>query len=127
VVVCTPDVSSIRDADRVIGLLYSRSITPKLIVNRIVPAMVARGDMLSHEDVIDVLSVDLLGLVPMDDQVVVSTNTGTPLVMHNQSLAGQAFRRIAKRLNGETDLPIKVPATKKGMWNKFSHKLLGLK
>ncbi len=89
--------------------------------------MVAKGDMLSHEDVIDVLSVELLGLVPMDDQVVISTNMGMPLVMHNTSPAGQAFRRIAKRLNGETDLPIKVPTSKKGMWNTLSHKLLGLK
>lgn len=123
IVVCTPDVSSIRDADRVIGLLYSRSITPRLIVNRIVPEMVARGDMLSHEDVMDVLSIDLLGLVPMDDQVVISTNTGMPLVMHNQSMAGQAFRRIAKRINGEPDLPILIPSAKIGMWNRITQKL----
>ncbi|MBF0201737.1 MAG: septum site-determining protein MinD [Desulfamplus sp.] len=123
IVICTPDVSSVRDADRVIGLLYSRSITPKLIVNRIVPDMVAKGNMLSHEDVMDVLSIDLLGLVPMDDQVVISTNTGMPLVMHNQSPAGQAFRRIARRINGEVDLPIQVPSARVGMWNKISQKL----
>lgn len=123
IVVCTPDVSSIRDADRVIGLLYARSISPRLVVNRIIPEMVARGDMLSHEDVMDVLSIDLLGLVPMDDQVVISTNTGMPLVMQNQSLAGQAFRRIAKRINGE-DLPIQVPtAMKTGFWSKITQKL----
>ncbi len=123
VVMCTPDVSSVRDADRVIGLLYSRSITPRLIVNRIIPDMVDRGEMLSHEDVMDVLSIDLLGLVPMDNQVVISTNMGMPLVLHNQSLAGQAFRRIAKRLNGETDLPVQVPSSRTGIWNKISHKL----
>ncbi len=123
IVVCTPDVSSIRDADRVIGLLYSRSITPKLIVNRIVPNMVEKGDMLSHDDVIDVLSVDLLGLVPMDEQVVILTNTGTPLVTNNQSTAGQAFRRIARRVNGETDLPIQVPAVSSGVWGRFAQKL----
>lgn len=122
-VICTPDVSSVRDADRVIGLLYARSITPKLIVNRIVPEMVARGDMLSHEDVIEVLSIELAGLVPMDDQVVISTNTGVPLVMQNDSKAGQAFRRIAKRLNGEADLPIEVPTLKAGMWNRFTQKI----
>lgn len=126
IVVCTPDVSSVRDADRVIGLLYARSITPRLVVNRIMPEMVAKGDMLSHEDVMDVLSIDLLGLVPMDNQVVISTNTGVPLVMQNQSLAGQAFRRIAKRINGETDLPILVPASRTGMWNRISQ-ILGLK
>lgn len=125
-VVCTPDVSAVRDADRVIGLLYARSITPKLIVNRIVPAMVARGDMLSHEDVMEVLSIELAGLVPMDDHVVISTNTGVPLVMRNESKAGQAFRRIARRLNGEADLPIEVPGAKTGIWNRFTHKF-GLK
>ena len=122
-VVCTPDVSSVRDADRVIGLLYARSITPKLIVNRIVPEMVARGDMLSHEDVMEVLSVELAGLVPMDDIVVISTNMGMPLVMQNESPAGHAFRRIARRLNGEADLPVVVPVHKTGMWNRFTKKL----
>lgn len=124
IVICTPDVSSIRDADRVIGLLYSRSITPRLIVNRIMPEMVARGDMLSHEDVMDVLSIDLLGLVPMDNQVVISTNSGVPLVMQNQSLAGQAFRRIAKRINGDKDLPIQIPtAMNTGIWSRIIQKL----
>ena len=123
IVICTPDVSSVRDADRVIGLLLSRSISPKIIVNRIVPEMVARGDMLSHEDVVDVLSVELLGLVTMDEQVVVSTNLGMPLVMHNQSPAGQAFRRIARRINGELDVPLKVPACKTGVWSRLTQKL----
>jgi septum site-determining protein MinD len=91
-VICTPEVSSVRDADRVIGLLYSRGITPKLVVNRIVPEMVARGDMLSHEDVVEVLSIDLVGLVEMDNQVVISTNTGLPIVMQKDSRAGEAFR-----------------------------------
>jgi septum site-determining protein MinD len=122
VVICTPDVSSVRDADRVIGLLYARSITPKLVVNRIVPEMVAKGDMLSHEDVIDVLSVPLVGLVPMDQQVIISSNVGLPLVMQNDSAAGQAFRRIARRLNGESDLPIQVPSCKKGMWDMIIRK-----
>ncbi|MCP4116671.1 MAG: septum site-determining protein MinD [Desulfobacteraceae bacterium] len=126
IVVCTPDVSSIRDADRVIGLLYSRSITPRLIVNRIVPEMVSKGDMLSHEDVMEVLSIDLAGLVPMDEQVVIATNTGMPLVLQNDSKAGRAFRRIARRLNGEPELPVEVPSLKGGMWNRFTQKL-GLK
>ena len=124
VVICTPDVSSVRDADRVIGLLYARSITPKLVVNRIVPEMVARGDMLSHEDVMEVLSVPLAGLVPMDQQVVISTNTGLPLVMQSDSPAGKAFRRIARRLNGESDLPIQVPSHKKGMWRRIAGKFV---
>jgi len=123
VVICTPDVSSVRDADRVIGLLYARSITPKLVVNRIVPDMVEKGDMLSHIDMVDVLSIELIGLVPMDDQVVISTNTGAPLVLQKKSMAGTAFRRIAMRLNGMTDLPIRVPKSQERFWKKISTRL----
>jgi len=123
VVICTPEISSIRDADRVIGLLYARSITPKLIVNRIVPEMVERGDMLSHEDVVEVLSIELLGLVEMDTQVVISTNTGIPLVLQKDSNAGQAFRRIAMRLNGQRNLPIEIPQTSKSFWKRVGQKI----
>jgi septum site-determining protein MinD len=123
VVICTPEVSSIRDADRIIGLLYSKKITPKLIVNRIIPAMVEKGDMLSHEDVVDVLSVDLIGLVEMDDQVIVATNTGLPLVMNKESKAGMAFTRIAKRLNGQPDLPVEIPRTQVGLFKKFGRRI----
>ncbi len=122
IVICTPEVSSVRDADRVIGLLYAKQITPRLLVNRIVPEMVERGDMLSHEDVVDVLSIDLVGLVPMDDNVVVATNTGNHLVQNKDSKAGQAFRRVAMRLNGHADLPIEVPQVKKGFWKKIGRK-----
>lgn len=127
VVVCTPEVSSVRDADRVIGLLYARSITPKLIVNRIVPDMVAKGEMLSHEDVVDVLSIELLGLVPLDEMVIISTNTGVPLVSQKGSKGGDAMWRIAMRLNGQADLPIEVPTNKKGFWEKIGLKLAGKK
>jgi septum site-determining protein MinD len=119
IVVCTPDVSSIRDADRVIGLLYAKEIVPLLLINRIAPAMVARGDMLSHEDIIDVLSIKLIGLVPVDDNVVVSSNTGIPLVSRVDSNAGEAFRRVARRLNGQPDLPLEVPGTRTTIWKKL--------
>lgn len=121
--ICTPEVSSIRDADRVIGILYSRSITPRLVVNRIVPEMVARGDMMSHEDVVEVLSIELLGLIPMDEQVVISTNTGIPLVSQKDSKAGEAFRRIAMRLNGHPDVPIQVPRTQRSFFEKLRLKI----
>ncbi|MFN2435486.1 MAG: septum site-determining protein MinD [Desulfotignum sp.] len=124
-VICTPDVSAVRDADRVIGLLYARSLNPKLIVNRLEPARVMRGEMLSHEDVLEVLSIDLAGLVPMDEKVLISSNTGTPLVLQNDSKAGAAFRQIARRLNGE-DVPIEMPVYKTSMWQKIS-KTFGLK
>ncbi len=122
VVVCTPEVSSIPDADRVIGLLCAKNIPSRLLVNRIVPTMVARGDMLSHQDVVDVLSIDLVGLVEADDQVVISTNSGTPIVMQPESKAGQAFKRIALRLNGRPNLPIVVPRVSKSFWKKFGSK-----
>lgn len=127
VVVCTPEVSSVRDADRVIGLLYARSINPKLIVNRIVPDMVEKGEMLSHQDVMDVLSIELLGLIPLDEQVIISTNTGVPLVSQKGSKGGDAMWRIAMRLNGQADLPIEVPTNKKGFWAKIGFKLAGKK
>lgn len=123
VVVCTPEVSSIRDADRVIGLLLAKQIPPKLLVNRISPAMVDRGEMLSHQDVVDVLSIELVGLVEVDDQVVACTNSGSPLVMQGGSKAGQAFKRIAMRLNGQPELPIEVPGLSKSLWKKIGSKI----
>ncbi len=123
VVICTPEVSSVRDADRVIGLLYAKQITPKLLVNRIVPSMVERGEMLSHQDVVDVLSIDLVGLVEADEQVVISTNSGVPLIMQEGSKAGEAFRRIAMRLNGQPDLPIEEPGVSKSFWKKIGSKI----
>ena len=126
IVVCTPDVSAVRDADRVIGILYSKSLNPKLLVNRIEPERVERGEMLSHEDVLEVLSIELAGLVPMDEQVLISSNTGTPLVVQHESKAGQAFKRMARRLNGEENLPIVAPALKTSLWGKIG-KTFGLR
>ncbi len=122
VVICTPEVSAVRDADRIIGMLFARSITPKLLINRIVPHMVENGDMLSHKDVMDVLSIDLIGLVEMDDQVVISTNTGMPLLLNENSKAGKSFQRIGLRLNGQPDLPIEEPNTKKSFWKSIGQK-----
>ncbi len=127
IVICTPEVASVRDADRVVGLLYADSIYPKLVVNRISPELVKRGDMLSHEDVVDVLSIDLVGLIPLDEQVVLSTNTGLPVVMEKSSQAGGAFRRIAKRLNGYENIPIEIPQNHKGFWEKLGLKFGGRK
>ena len=119
IVICTPEVSSVRDADRVIGLLHAKEITPKLLINRIVPAMVEKGDMLSYQDVVEVLSIDLLGLVEADDHVVIATNTGIPTVLQKDSRAGQAFQRIALRLDGQPDLPLEIPRATKSFWRKL--------
>ena len=104
-VVTTPEVSAIRDADRIIGLLEADGMDGiDLIVNRIRMDMVKRGDMMSLNDVIDILAVDIIGAVPDDEEIVISTNQGEPLAGSN-SLAGQAYMNICRRIVGE-QLPL---------------------
>jgi septum site-determining protein MinD len=105
IVVTTPEVSAIRDADRVVGLLSSKGIEARLIINRIDFDMVRRGDMLSVRDVQDILGVEILGVIERDEQIIVAANTGEPVVYNPKSKAGQAFTRIAGRLCGE-QIPI---------------------
>ncbi len=105
IIVATPEVSSVRDADRIIGLLEAESMPPpRLICNRIRPAMVRRGDMLGISDILDILAIELLGVVPDDESIVVSTNRGEPAALSQGSRAGVAFRNIARRVLGE-DVP----------------------
>ena len=122
IVLCTPEISSIRDADRIIGLLNSKSIESKLIINRIIPRLVKSGDMLSHEDVTDVLAIELIGLVEMDDKVVVATNTGKPLILDKDSIAGEAFKRIALRIIGTEEVPVIIPQYNTDLWSKLGKK-----
>ena len=104
-VVVNPEVSSVRDADRIIGLLEAREITEvRLIINRLRPAMVKRGDMLEVDDVLEILGVKLIGIVPEDERILVSTNVGNPASPEEGATkvsAGGAFRDIARRLRGE--------------------------
>lgn len=101
-VITNPEVSAVRDADRIIGLVEAEEKGPaKLIINRINPNMVKRGDMLSAPDVVELLAVSLIGIVPEDEAVLVSTNHGLPVVLNQNSKAGQAFINIGKRLMGE--------------------------
>lgn len=100
-VVTTPEVSAIRDADRIIGLLEANGFTKiKLIVNRLRPEMVRRGEMMSVDDVVDILAVPLIGVVPDDENVVISTNQGDPLV-GSQTPAGIAYENICLRILGK--------------------------
>ena len=102
VVVTTPEVSAVRDADRIIGLLEANGISnPGLIVNRLRVDMVKRGDMMSVDDVKEILSVDVLGVVPDDEDVVITTNKGEPAVTEENSRAGRAYRNMTLRLMGE--------------------------
>jgi septum site-determining protein MinD len=121
IVVTTPEVSAIRDADRVIGLLSSRGIESQLIVNRLDLELVKRGDMLSVRDVREILGTDLIGIVERDDLVIVAANCGEPAVFNPRSKAGKAFDRIARRLCGE-----KVPFPQldsSGLWSRITRRL----
>jgi len=102
IIVTTPEVSAVRDADRIIGLLESEGKSnPKLIINRIRPHMVKKGDMMDIDDIIDILAIDLLGVIPEDEYIVISTNRGEPAVTHSSSLASTAYKNIVRRLCGE--------------------------
>ena len=102
-VVTTPEVSAVRDADRIVGLIEANEIKDtKLIINRIRQDMVKSGDMLSIDDILDNLAIDLLGIVPDDEGIIISTNRGEPIVTNDKMLAGQAYRNISRRIVGET-------------------------
>ena len=102
-IVTTPEIAAVRDADRVVGLLEAEGVKKiQLIVNRLRPVMVQANDMMSVQDVQELLAIGLIGVVPEDERVIVSTNRGEPLVLaEDPSLAGKAFDNIARRLEGE--------------------------
>lgn len=121
IVVTTPEVSAVRDADRIIGLLNANSVKHiELVVNRLRADMVKKGDMMSSDDVVEILAVDLLGVVPDDEHIVVSTNQGEPLV-GTKSMAGQAFLNICKRIMGE-DVPFLDLTKGTGILSKLKSK-----
>jgi len=121
IVVTTPEVSAVRDADRIIGLLEAAGISePRLIVNRIRTNMVKSGDMMSVDDILDILAVDLQGIVPDDDAIVISTNRGEPTALDDSSRPGQAFRNIARRICGE-QVPLLDLDEKRSFWGKLKH------
>ncbi|QOR36337.1 septum site-determining protein MinD [Clostridium sp. 'deep sea'] len=101
-IVTTPEVSAVRDADRVIGLVESKGINDVgLILNRVRPELIEQGNMLSVEDVCDILAIKLVGVIPNDDYIVISTNRGEPVINEKDSLAGQAMSNITRRVLGE--------------------------
>jgi septum site-determining protein MinD len=121
IVVTTPEVSAIRDADRVVGLLSSKGIESRLIINRIDFEMVRRGDMLSVKDVQDILGIEILGVIERDEQIIVAANCGEPVTYNPKSKAGQAFTRIAGRVCGEQ---IAIPLLDGGsLWNRITKRL----
>ncbi len=118
-VITNPEVSAVRDADRVIGILEAEGKgSPQLILNRLNPAMVKKHDMLSAEDVLDLLAIKLIGVVPEDSGVIVGTNRGNPVALDPKSRAGQAFRNIARRMKGE-EVPFLDLEAGDGLWSKL--------
>ncbi len=121
IVITTPEISAVRDADRVIGLLNTNGIKPiQLVLNRVRPKMIASQEMLSVDDVTDILALPLLGLVLEDEQVIVSTNRGEPLTLRgSRSPAARCYGNIARRLQGE-EIPLIDPSKEgKGLRDKF--------
>ena len=105
-IVTNPEVSAVRDADRIIGLIEAEEKGPAyLIINRVNIKMVRQGEMLESEDILDLLGISLIGVVPEDEQVIVSTNRGLPIATEDKSVAGKSFRNIAGRLDGE-EIPL---------------------
>lgn len=119
IVITTPEVSAVRDADRIIGLLEAAEINnPLLVLNRLRVDMVRRGEMMTIEDVQEILAIDVLGVVPDDENIVISTNKGEPTVADEKSRAGQAYRNITKRILGE-EVPLMDLETEKGLLNSI--------
>jgi septum site-determining protein MinD len=123
-IVTNPEVSAVRDADRIVGLLEAEHKNPgKLILNRLKPEMVKKGEMLSAADVVDILALEIIGIVPEDDHVIPASNSGVPVTLNENSRAGVAFRNIARRLTGE-NVPLMDLETNTGFFQRLA-KLFG--
>ena len=119
IVVTTAEISSIRDADRIIGLLESAEIkNPELVINRIRPNMVRKGEMMDVDDIVDLLSIDLIGVVPDDEYIITQTNKGEPVISNKKAPSGKAYLEISKRILGE-NIEITIPGREKGFFAKL--------
>ncbi len=119
IVVTTAEISAIRDADRIIGLLESSSIkNPELVINRLRPNMVKKGEMMDVEDIVELLSIDLIGVVPDDEYIITQTNRGEPVVSNSKAPSGKAYMEIARRILGE-NLEVTIPGREKGVFAKI--------
>lgn len=126
-IVVNPEVTSVRDSDRVIGKLDSKGLeNHQLIVNRINYQMVKNGDMLDVSDIMDSLAIELIGVVPDDRNVTICTNKGEPIVLNNKALAGQAFKNIAKRIVGEKVALMNLKCEQEGIFSGL-RKIFGIK
>ena len=125
IIIATPDVSAVRDADRVIGIIDAKSqkaennqeVEKFVIVNRLKPEMVKLGQMLSVEDILEILAIDLIGVIPEDEKIIASTNMGEPIIYNKKSLAGKAYQNITKRILNEDVEYLNL--NKKGIFESF--------
>lgn len=119
IVVTMAEISAIRDADRIIGLLESSQIkNPQLVVNKLRPEMVKKGKMMDVEDIVDLLSIDLIGVVPDDEYIITQTNKGEPVISNRKAPSGKAYMEIAKRILGE-NIEVTIPGREKGIFAKI--------
>jgi septum site-determining protein MinD len=120
VIVTTPEVSAIRDADRIIGMVEAAELPePQLIINRFRARMVASGDMMNKDDILEILAIPLVGVVPDHEDIIVSANRGIPVAFDEKSIVGEAYRRVGRRLSGETDVPELELNESSGFWGVF--------
>ena len=118
-VVTTAEISAIRDADRIIGLLESSSIkNPELIINRIRPNMIKKGEMMDVEDIVELLSIELIGVIPDDEYIITQTNKGEPAVSNKKSPSGRGYSEIAQRILGE-NIAITIPGRNENFVSKI--------
>ena len=118
IIVTTPEVSAIRDADRVIGLLEASELhDAKLVINRVRPGLVRQGDMMDKDDIVELLSVEILGMVPADDRLITATNQGVAVIHDKKAPSGAAFSRIAARVDGD-DIPLADLDARSGLMDR---------
>jgi len=126
IVVTTPEKSSVRDADRIVGLLENEDIeSPSLVINRIRNHMMKSGDMMDVDEIVQVLSIDLIGIVVDDDEVIKASNKGEPVAFHTHSKASISYRNIARRMLGET-VPLQSLEDRRGIFQKV-RKFFGMR
>jgi septum site-determining protein MinD len=120
IVVTTPEVSAIQDADRVISLIEANSgIRPRLIINRLRPQMIQEGNMMGIEDILELLAVDLLGIVPEDEDIIISSNQGMPIVHNKARQAGLAYRNIVARIEDQSVPILSLNGQGGSLWDRF--------
>ena len=119
IIVTTPEVSAIRDADRIIGLVEAAELPePTLVINRFRQKMVDRGDMLDKADILEILAIPLVGIIPDHEEIIVSANRGIPVAYDPESVVGEAYRRVARRLTGEPEVPF-IAEQATGFWSNI--------